>query len=209
VDVAVASRFFALLTLVADLAVVGAIVLVVAARVSTRAAVVKEDVRDFLSEYGLVLAWVVAATATLGSLYYSEVAGFVPCKLCWYQRIAMYPLVIVLGVATLRRDLPVRRYVLPVVGIGGAISIYHYLLQRFPDISGASCDPTAPCTVTWVWQFHYISIPFMALSGFALIAVLLLGARAAVPDISSTSDEREERSPSEHTHGGALGSAPA
>jgi len=170
----VMSRFFALLTVAANLLVLGALVMLVAARRSPAAARFKTDLRELLRTYALPFAWLVALTATLGSLYYSEVANFVPCKLCWYQRIAMYPLVVILGIAAIRRDIHVRRYVVPVAGIGAAIAIFHYGLQRFPELTSGSCDPTAPCTSTWVWQFQFISIPFMALSGFALIAILLL-----------------------------------
>lgn len=126
-----------------------------------------------LREAALPLAWLVALVATLGSLYYSEVAHFIPCKLCWYQRIAMYPLVVILGTAALKRDGGVRRYVLPITAIGASVSIYHYVIERFPDLAGSACDPTAPCTFLWVWEFHFISIPFQALSGFALIATLM------------------------------------
>ena len=122
----------------------------------------------------LVLAWVVALVATLGSLYYSEVAHLPPCTLCWYQRIAIYPLAIVLAIAAVRSDFGVRRYVLPVVAIGAAISAYHYQLERFPSQTTLACSVEVPCTTVWVWQLHYISIPFMAFSAFALIATLLL-----------------------------------
>ncbi|HLB39306.1 MAG TPA: hypothetical protein VJM84_02540, partial [Actinomycetota bacterium] len=64
---------------------------------------------------------------------------------------------------------------LPLIAIGAAISMYHYLVERFPSMAGgASCDPTAPCTVVWIWRFHYLSIPGMALSGFLLIGLLVL-----------------------------------
>jgi disulfide bond formation protein DsbB len=129
--------------------------------------------RESLSHYALPLAWLVALTATLGSLYYSEVANFIPCKLCWYQRIAMYPLAVILGIAALKRDVSVRLYALPLVTVGGAVSIYHYLVERFPDLAGSMCDPAAPCSFLWVWEFHFISIPFQALSGFVLIGALM------------------------------------
>ncbi|MGH2735337.1 MAG: disulfide oxidoreductase, partial [Actinomycetota bacterium] len=182
------SLFFGLLTVAANLAVLSLVVLAVSARRSQRAADLLADVRALLSEHGLTFAWAVAAVATLGSLYYSEIAHFVPCKLCWYQRIAMYPLAITLGIAAWRRDLAFRVYALPVVAVGATISIYHYLQQRFPDLASSSCDPTAPCTLTWVWQFHYISIPFMALSAFALIATLL----ALIPKTGITTARSDE-----------------
>ncbi|MFP5297831.1 MAG: disulfide oxidoreductase [Actinomycetota bacterium] len=169
------SRFFALLTIAVDLVALGLIGLMVAARFNERAATLSVGLKDGYGGGVLWFAWSIALTATLGSLYYSEVAGFTPCKLCWYQRIAMYPLVVVLGIAAVKFDHRIRRYVLPIVSIGALISSYHYLLERFPSWeSGASCDPVAPCSVTWVWEFHFISIPFMALSGFAAIGALLL-----------------------------------
>ena len=172
------SRFFALLTVVADAFVVGSIVVMVMGRRSSSARAFIATARSFFAEYGLVLAAGVAVTCTLGSLYLSEVANFLPCKLCWFQRIAMYPLAVILGVAAYKKDHTVLRYVVPIAAIGASISTYHYLLERFPQIaSSASCDPTAPCTVVWIWQFHFISIPFMALSGFAAIVALLFWAR--------------------------------
>jgi disulfide bond formation protein DsbB len=86
----------------------------------------------------------------------------------------MYPLSVVLLVALLRRDLSVRRYVLPVVAIGSLVSIYHYVLQRFPSLTSASCDLDNPCTLTWVWEYHFVSIPLMALAGFTFIAALMI-----------------------------------
>lgn len=168
------SLFFALLTVGADAFVLLVLVLAVASRFSERSASALQWIRDMVGGSSLVLAWIVALVATLGSLYYSEVAHFTPCKLCWYQRIAMYPLVLILGIAALRWDFGVRRYVLPVVAVGAAISVYHYQLERFPAQTSLACSVDAPCTTVWVWEFHYISIPFMALSAFALIATLLL-----------------------------------
>ena len=167
------SLFFALLTVGANAVVLLSLILAVSARFSEGSAFALRWLRGMVGGSSLVLAWIVALVATLGSLYYSEVAHFPPCKLCWYQRIAMYPLAVVLAIAALRSDRLIRRYVLPVVAIGAAISIYHYQLERFPSQASLSCSVDVPCTTVWVWQFHYISIPFMALSAFALIATLL------------------------------------
>ncbi|MBI5089037.1 MAG: disulfide bond formation protein B, partial [Actinobacteria bacterium] len=93
------------------------------------------------------LAWLVAATCMFGSLYFSEHAHFEPCKLCWYQRIAMYPLVVVLLVGNLRRDRDhVVWYAAPLAGIGILISIYHYVIEWNPQLEATSCSLTAPCT---------------------------------------------------------------
>ena len=168
------SLFFALLTVGADLFLALVVGLAISARFSEGSALTLGRVRETVGGSSLVLAWIVALVATLGSLYLSEVAHFVPCPLCWYQRIAMYPLVVVLGIAALRSDYGIRRYVLPIVAIGAAISVYHYQLERFPSQTSLACSLEVPCTTVWIWRFHYISIPFMALSAFALIAALLL-----------------------------------
>lgn len=173
-QVATMNIYFGLLTIIALLIFFGSAGVTLWARTSPVGEKWLDRLRISARSNGLWLAWAIATIATLGSLYYSEIAHFTPCKLCWYQRIAMYPLAITLGVAAWRSDHEIRRYVLPLVSIGGLISIYHYLIERFPSLSGTvSCDPTAPCTTVWVWQFHLISIPFMALSGFAAIAALM------------------------------------
>lgn len=119
------------------------------------------------------LAWLVAAVATVGSLVYSEVIHFVPCRLCWYQRIAMYPMSLVLLVGAIRREAVVKYYALP-LSLGGAlISVWHYLTQTFPQLEGSSCDPINPCSAKYVDTFGFISIPFMAGAGFIVISVLL------------------------------------
>jgi disulfide bond formation protein DsbB len=110
----------------------------------------------------------------LGSLYYSEIANFPPCRLCWFQRIGMYPLAVILPLAAWRRDWSVRWYALPLAVGGGLVSIYHVLIERYPSLESGSCDPTNPCSIIWVERLGYLTIPTMALSGFALIAVLLL-----------------------------------
>jgi disulfide bond formation protein DsbB len=154
-----------------------------------------------LRAYALPLAWLVATVATAGSLYYSEVVGFEPCRLCWYQRIAMYPLVPLLGVAALRRDDAVRWYAGPLVAVGAAVAAYHAWLQAFPAEGGSAfCTLTVPCTTRHVWEFGFVSLPFMALTGFVTIGVLLLIARAAPtptdPDASAAGDPLTDGRPS-------------
>ena len=127
----------------------------------------------------LALAWLFAATATAGSLYFSEVVGFEPCLLCWYQRTAMYPLVVVLGVAVLHRDAAVWPYALPLAGAGAIISIYHVIIQLRPELDVVTCSLEAPCTLRYVAAFGFVSIPFMAGSGFLGIAAVMLALRDA------------------------------
>ena len=128
----------------------------------------------------LPLGLAIAAVATAGSLYYSEVAGYPPCEMCWYQRICMYSLVPVLAVAVARRDRRGGWYALPLAVAGLGLSVYHYQLQLLPD-QGSTCDVSAPCTYQWVDSFGFVSIPFMAGCGFigvAGLAVLSLRGRA-------------------------------
>jgi hypothetical protein len=125
----------------------------------------------------LLLAWLTALGATLGSLYYSDVVGFRPCLLCWYQRIAMYPLVLILGAGVIRGEAGVWRYGLPLSVVGLVIAVYHVAVQYRPALDVVTCDASAPCTVRYVAAYGFVSIPFMAACGFLLISAVLLAAR--------------------------------
>ena len=131
------------------------------------------SVRLSFRGYGLWLAWAMAVVAMAGSLYYSQIAHFPPCEYCWYQRIAMYPLAVILGIAAFRADSAIRRYALPLAGIGGVIAAYHYTIQQFPNLSTGVCSTAIPCTAALVWKFDFVSIPFMALVSFAAIITVL------------------------------------
>lgn len=132
------------------------------------------DTRAGMADAARWLAWLVALAATAGSLLYSEYFGLEPCRLCWFQRIAMYPLAAILLVGAIRRDRAVRLYGLPLSLVGLGISIWHYTIQVFPQLeTGSSCDPDNPCTARLVEIFGFVSIPFMAGAGFLLISVLL------------------------------------
>src|SRR5690554_217409 len=102
--------------------------------------------RTFITEQGLSFAWIIATIATLGSLYFSEVMGYQPCTLCWYQRILMYPLVIILGIATAKKDLKMTIYVLPITILGICFSSYHYAIEKTEwfDSGGNTCG-IIPC----------------------------------------------------------------
>ncbi|MBM7702756.1 disulfide oxidoreductase [Metabacillus iocasae] len=120
----------------------------------------------------LFVSWGVSFIATLGSLFFSEIMRYIPCELCWYQRIFMYPLVIVLGVAYAKKDYGVAKYALPLSIIGGSISIYHYLIQKVPAFSSAamSCG-VVPCMGQYINWLGFITIPFLALTAFIIITV--------------------------------------
>jgi disulfide bond formation protein DsbB len=131
--------------------------------------------KSIVRENGLHLSWLVATVATVGSLYFSEVLGYLPCKLCWYQRILMYPLVIILGIAAVRKDHKVFLYVLPLSVWGAGISLYHYLMQKTPWFkTGAAACGLVPCDVDYIDWFGFVTIPFLALVAFILITIFQL-----------------------------------
>jgi len=126
------------------------------------------------SRFGLYFAWLVALVATAGSLYFSEVKLFVPCSLCWWQRIIMYPQVLLLGVGAYLGDRTVIRYSLPLALIGMGVSAYHYLGQKFPQFMPlGACRGGAPCDMQYINWLGFVTIPFLAFTAFTLIAVIL------------------------------------
>ncbi len=122
----------------------------------------------------MYLAWTGALVAMLGSLYFSEIANFPPCVLCWYQRIAMYPLVFILGFAIYKksRDMLLPAFVL--AGIGWLISLYHNLLyyEILPE-AAAPCIAGVSCTTKFIEWFGFLTIPLLALLGFTAVIILL------------------------------------
>jgi len=174
-DVDVANRFFTVLAFVADAAVVALAVAWCASRLTPRALGAWERVITLVGSQAVPLAVLVAAVATAGSLYYSEIADFTPCVLCWYQRICMYPLVPVLAVGALRRDSSVRLYAAAFVVVGAPLALYHWLVERVPALSDSvACSASATCSAPYFEELGYVTLAFMALSAFLLIGALLL-----------------------------------
>jgi len=166
--------FLGLLTWVALVSIGGTAALMIGSRFSKGARRGWARLRLTLGPSAVSIALGVAIIATLGSLYFSEVAHFIPCKLCWYQRIAMYPLVPILIVLLVRREPSGRWYAVPLATAGAVISTYHYALQRVPALDTGACSADAACTVVWVNRFGFMTIPFMALAAFLLILTALL-----------------------------------
>lgn len=172
------SRFLALLAIVAQIATAAALVLFLGGRFYPGLRELGRQAAQAISPSALSLAAAVAAVCTAGSLYFSEVANFTPCKLCWYQRYAMYPLAPILGIAAWKGFTRIRLYASVLAAIGSLISIYHILIERGVVKESSSCDPTNPCSLNWVPDLGYLTIPTMALSGFLLITTLLFISRA-------------------------------
>jgi disulfide bond formation protein DsbB len=171
VDTETVQLFVGLLTVAAAVGAVALVVLRVLAAIGNDGAA---RIGSNISDSGVWLAWIVALGATVGSLYFSEVANFTPCRFCWFQRIAMYPLAVILLVGALRKDPNVRWYAAPLAMIGAVISGWHSLIEWRPSLDNGECEFQGPsCTFVWFREFGF-SLANMALIGFLTILILLL-----------------------------------
>lgn len=148
--------------------------------IGTIVALARPATRSQLRRAAVPLGALVAAGAMAGSLYFSESAGYIPCELCWFQRIAMYPLAILLAIAAVRRDRSILPYATVLASLGLLVSAYHIQLQLWPDQS-SFCDVTNPCSGRWVEAFGWMTIPQMAGLSFAMIAVITASAWIPLP----------------------------
>ena len=119
---------------------------------------------------GLWIICMITTGAMVGSLYFSEKVGFAPCKLCWYQRIAMFSIAIISFVAALRNDKNIARYTIVLAPLGLIVSTYHYLLEWFPTLETNVCSLDVPCTAVWFRELGFVTLCFMA--GCAFITVI-------------------------------------
>lgn len=159
--------------------VIGHVIIVTLIGTSLYELITKRDIsiHTWIAKHGLVLMLIVALIATLGSLYFSEISGWAPCKYCWIQRIFMYPQVILLSIALWKKDRNVAHYILALSLIGAAYASYHYYIQMY-DIIASQTNPATPCDAsgescvkTPFAEFGYITIPMMALTAFTLNAL--------------------------------------
>ena len=179
IDTGTANWFFTALTFMANAAFVVLVLVGIGALAGGSLRRSSARVVALVGPRARGLALVVAAVATAGSLFYSEVKGFLPCELCWYQRICMYPLVAILAVGLLRRDRAVGWYAAPFVAIGAPLALYHWLVERVPSLAeSASCSALVPCAVPYFQELGYITLAFMDMSAFLLIGALLLVGRS-------------------------------
>lgn len=146
---------------------------------AARARVIKKTMENLSlntsrSSFLLYFAWTAAVVATAGSLFLSEVMELPPCVLCWYQRIAMYPLVAVIAAGIILRDGKMKFYALPLALAGLLVSLYHNLLyyRVIPD-SIAPCQTGISCTARQIEWFGFVTIPLMSLTAFLLISLCL------------------------------------
>jgi disulfide bond formation protein DsbB len=133
------------------------------------------NLNKILSTKIILLCFVVASVATMGSLFFSDVMGFVPCNMCWYQRIFMYPLVIIFLINILYPDDKVYKYAFPIVLVGLLFAIYHNLLMfgLIPE-SAVPCASGVPCSTEYINWLGFITIPFLSLISYLVLFLLLV-----------------------------------
>lgn len=141
-------------------------------------------IRNQLNKNAFVLGFLVSFFATLGALTYSSVYSFAACDFCWYQRIAIYPMILLLGMAALKNDRSIKPYVIVLATAGILVSIYHWSIHMISVYgSQAAADGLVPCSAsdilpscsqTEVLEYGFITIPFMAITTLALVIILML-----------------------------------
>lgn len=128
--------------------------------------------KKLLANWGIDIAWGIALFATLGSLYWSEILDIEPCSLCWYQRICLFPLSVMLGMSAYRQDRSIIPYALPLVIVGAAVAFYQFLIQNF-QLSSHGCHKNAICTQGTIF-LNWVSLPMLSLLAFLLLGILLV-----------------------------------
>lgn len=134
----------------------------------------------FLKSYALYIAWLLAAVATLVAIYLSWVKGFPVCHLCWYQRICLFPLTLILGIAAYYQDRNIIKYVIPLAGIGFLLGLYQYLIQWLPTwepINLCGADTVIDCTQIHIQWLGFITLPFLNMCVMFLITFCMFMAR--------------------------------
>ena len=125
----------------------------------------------YVKHHALYVAWTVSIISMLGSLYYSEVQRLVPCTLCWYQRIVMYPLVVLIAIGILKNDHDVKHYLIPLSATGLLIAVYQVMLQQGWVKDFEVCSATANCAVKQAVWLHVVTIPMLSLFAFIIITI--------------------------------------
>lgn len=155
----------------------------------------ERDLIDWLGLASRHIALLAAWIATCGSLFFSEVLGWVPCVLCWYQRILMYPLAILLAIGIVRRDRGLYIYALPLSITGMIVSLYHHLLIKTDWLPAPPCVSGVPCTVDHLNWFGFITIPWLAFMAFTIITAMMAVYAWLQPEVSGDPDDEAEEQP--------------
>jgi disulfide bond formation protein DsbB len=145
--------------------------IILAARIFASRFSVARSILDGFVPFARPLATAVATTCMLGSLYFSEIVHYKPCRLCWFQRSMMYPLAIFLIISMIRHTKSIWKITVPLATIGGSIATYHWFLERFPNLDAGVCDVQVPCEFVWFEHFGFVTLPFMAFTGFLAVLV--------------------------------------
>jgi len=131
----------------------------------------KKNLPLFLKKNSLLFAFLIALFGTLGSLFFSEVMNYAPCTLCWYQRVFMYPLVVLFGVGLVRKSKNIADYGIVLSIFGGLFSLYHSFIQAMSD-PGICGEGTVDCIQKYIYGYGFMSIPIMTLTAFVLVIIL-------------------------------------
>ncbi|HJN62495.1 MAG TPA: disulfide bond formation protein B [Candidatus Parcubacteria bacterium] len=136
----------------------------------------KNVILSFFSKNAIILAFIVALVSTIVSLFYSEIVGWEPCKLCWFQRVFMYPQVILLGMALWKKKKNIKDYSIVLSLVGTLIAGFHYYLQVGdpPQIICSTLNNLSSCSKIFIMEFGYITFPIMSLTAFLLIISFLI-----------------------------------
>lgn len=128
-----------------------------------------------MREHALYFAWIIALSGLALSLFFGEVLNLEPCRLCWYQRIAIFPLALFLGIAAYKHDRKLALYSLPLIVFGGIFAFYQAISQYFPSLHiSALCGSGEHCTLPIFYLFGVVSFPLLSTLGFTSIAILLI-----------------------------------
>ncbi|HIG93847.1 MAG: hypothetical protein QT02_C0004G0035 [archaeon GW2011_AR9] len=138
----------------------------------------KHTIGKTFQQYALTVGFLTSLLAMLISLYYSEIVHFEPCQLCWYQRIFLYPQVLLFGIALFRKDTTVYRYTLSLSIIGGVIALYHYLIQIIPNSPTLCSTASVSCASSPFFGFGFVTIPLMSFAAFATLLVCSIALRS-------------------------------
>lgn len=143
---------------------------------------------DAVAPSALSLAALVSVATMTGSLYFSEIANYTPCKLCWYQRIAAFSLALVLPGIAWKRNTKASSHLLVLPAAGMIVSTYHWVIEHYPSLKSSSCEVTAPCTAIWFEKFGFLTLSSMAWISFATTITLILASLTCKDNLETSPD---------------------